>query len=147
MRSEHTRTMYIYTSYVCIWHTACSCCLLVCGPEKTNNKKAKNQAATWCTEINGQTLYKRCARSSFGITTTYAVPSFLVQGLGWLVATIALRQCPLKAEIRTMHPMRTNMTASAGQYHRPRHVDLALPLTVLAAGFASGTNPNPTGHP
>ena len=26
------------------------------------------------------------------------------------------------------------------------HVDLGLPLTILTAGFDSGTNPNPTGH-
>ena len=39
------------------------------------------------------------------------------------------------------------MTISAGQYHRPSHVDLGLPLTILTAGFASGTNPDPTRHP
>ena len=36
---------------------------------------------------------------------------------------------------------------SAGQYHQPSHVDLGLPLTILTAGFASGTNPDPTRQP
>ena len=35
----------------------------------------------------------------------------------------------------------------AGQYYRPSHVDIGLPLTILAAGFASGTSPNPTKTP
>ena len=47
-----------------------------------------------------------------------------------------------------MHPRRTRIRQlSAGQYHRPSHVDLGLPLTILTAGFAWGTNPNPTRHP
>ena len=47
-----------------------------------------------------------------------------------------------------MHPMRTRIRQlPAGQHHRPSHVDLGLPLTILTAGFASGTNPNPTRHP
>ena len=40
-----------------------------------------------------------------------------------------------------MHPMRTRIgQLSASQYYRPSHVDLGLPLTILTAGFTSGTN-------
>ena len=91
---------------------------------------------------------KRCARASVGITTTYSLPSLLLQGLGQLLAATGLRQYPTKAEFRTMHPRRTRVRQlSAGQYHRPTHVDLGLPSKILTAGFASGANPNPPRYP
>ena len=65
-----------------------------------------------------------------------------------MLAAIGLRQYPIKAEFRTMHPRRTRSgQLSAGWYHRPSHVGLGLPLTIITAGFTSGTNPNPTRHP
>ena len=70
------------------------------------------------------------------------------QVTAWLLAAIGLRPCQIKAEFRTMHTRRARVgQLSAGQYHRPSHVDVGLPLTVHAAGFTSGTNPNLTRHP
>ena len=47
-----------------------------------------------------------------------------------------------------MHPGRTRICQlSASQCHRPKHFDLGLPSTMITAGFASGTNPNPSRHP
>ena len=78
---------------------------------------------------------KRCARASFEITATYSLPSCVQQGLRYSI----------KAEFRPTHPIRTRIwQPSAGQYHRPRHVHLGLPLTILTTGLASGTNPSPT---
>ena len=48
----------------------------------------------------------------------------------------------------TMYPMRTRTwQLAAGQYNRPSHIHLELPLTILTAGFASGTNPSLNRHP
>ena len=62
-----------------------SCCLRVCGPEKIYiwlNTKPRRGAR--------RLMDIRCARSYFGITTTNYLPSFFLQGLGWLLTAIGL---------------------------------------------------------
>lgn len=41
-----------------------------------------------------------------GITTTYPLASFLLEGLRWFLAFISLRQYLRKSKFRAMHPMR-----------------------------------------
>ena len=63
-----------------------SCCLRVCGPEKIYQVWLKTKPRRGAPRMTD----KRCARSCFGITTTNYLPSFFLQGLGWLLAAIGL---------------------------------------------------------
>ena len=76
--------------------------LLVAGVRATLNpppkKMAKKQVEAWCTETDGQTLRSFVLRDNH-----------LILCLALLLVAIGLRQYPIKAELRAMHPIRTRI--------------------------------------
>ena len=90
-------------------------CLLTCGPEK--KKKAKNP----CQGAGAPSLTdKRCARSSFGITTTCSLPSFVLQGLAsrYRPSTVT-NQSGVSCEAPVAHTIKTAFSRP-GSSTKPR---------------------------
>ena len=75
-QKSHVQSMLVLLYDIQYMHSCCG--LLLYSPEKAPQKQPKTNQRRGAPRLTD----KRCARSSFELTTTYSLPRFLLQGVG-----------------------------------------------------------------